>query len=335
MQRLGVAVIGTGSMGRRHAENVCRTPELYLDSIVDVRPEVAQHVAAELGCSFWSTSAEEALARPSCHAAVIATTANTHPDIITLAARYHRDILCEKPLALTEALAQHCITTAHDAGIRLQVGFMRRYDPSYVQAYAALRRGDLGTPLLFHAIARDRLPGPATPNALAIHGGIFLDSAIHDFDLARWLMQTEVAAVSAQAARLPRPSGATPELPNAATIQLRFSGGAIGVTEVFDHALYGYDIRTEVIGSAGSAQIGLPSSPYALSLLTAQSHQQHCFRDYLERFATAYELELRDWAQRMLGDQPPAVTGEDGLAALRIAIAARTAAETQTTVHLS
>jgi predicted dehydrogenase len=147
-------------------------------------------------------------------------------------------------------------------------------------------------------------------------------------------MQTEIIAVSAQAAYLSQPSGVIPKLPNAATVQLRFSNGAIGVTEIFDHAIYGYDIRTEVVGSAGSIQIGV-TSPYGFSFLTSQSSRQQCFRDYLERFATAYELELRDWAQRMLHDQPPAVTGEDGLAALRIAIAARTAAETYTSIHLS
>ncbi|MCL4508432.1 MAG: Gfo/Idh/MocA family oxidoreductase [Chloroflexi bacterium] len=331
---LGVTVIGVGSMGKRHAENVRRSTGFRLLGIVDVRSEVARQVAEQLECPFWTTHAEEALAHPDCRAVIIATTANTHPELITLAARYRRDILCEKPLALTVELADQCVATAAAAGSRLQVGFMRRFDPGYARAKSVITSGRIGSPLLFHAISRDRTAGLNTPEALRLHGGIFLDSAIHDYDLARWLMESEVVEVSAIAGSLPLPTSGQPANPNAGIVQLRFASGGLGVAEVYSQAHYGYDIRTEVIGSHSSIRVDQSASS-GCTLLTPESVQSDFVGDYLERFAAAYEAELRDWGDRMRNDQPPAVPGEEGAAAVRISLAARQAAATGERIRLS
>ncbi len=316
MQRLGVVVIGVGSMGRRHAENVCKFPELRLVGVVDARLDVAQSVARELGCERCYAVADEALALPDCQAAIIATAAATHADLVALAARYGRDVLCEKPLALGLADALRAQRAMQQAGRRLQVGFMRRYDPGYAGAYEAIRAGRIGRPLLFKAVSRDREPGPSHGS-----GGIFVDSAIHDYDLARWLMGDEVTEVMALTAAS---DPGAPE-PDTGLVQLRFAGGALGAAEVFAHAGYGYDIRTEVVGSAGTLRVG-HDAQRPLEVLTPGGGTRTFAGDYLERFATAYELELRDWARRMLTDQPSAVTAGDGIRALEIALAAGRAA---------
>ena len=325
MRRLGVVVIGVGSMGRRHAENVCRNPELRLVAVVDARVAVAQAVAADLGDVPWLATADEALADPNCQAVIIATAAGTHADLIALAARYGRDVLCEKPLALTLEEAQGAISGMERAGRRLQVGFMRRYDPGYAAAQAAIAAGRIGRPMLFKAISRDREPGPSQDS-----GGIFVDSAIHDYDLARWLMGDEVSEVTALMASA---GGGMAGEPDTGLVHLRFAGGALGAAEVFAHAGYGYDIRTEVVGSSGTVRIG-SDRQRPLELLTADGGHTDFVGHYLERFAGAYEREVGDWGRRMLTDQPPAVSGDDGLRALQIALAARTAAGTGQVVWL-
>lgn len=321
---LGVAVIGVGSMGRRHAENARKFPELRLVAISDVRAEVARAVAGSLDCPFWTTDPAEALARPDCRAAIIATTADTHADLTALAADFRRDVLCEKPPALTLDDARRADTAMRRAGCRLQVGFMRRYDPGYAAAKEAIRAGRIGRPLLFKAISRDKEPGPLPYLLSPGNGGIFLDSAIHDYDLARWLMADEVAEVSALAAAVGGGEAAQAG-PDVGLVTLRFAGGAVGAAEVYAEARYGYDIRTEVIGSAGTLRVGRDAER-PVELLRPEGAGSDFVGHYLDRFAAAYELELRDWARRMLADQPPAVDGRDGLRALQIALAARESA---------
>lgn len=325
MQQLGVVIVGVGSMGRRHAENVRKFPEMRLVALVDARLEVARVAAGELGCERWFAHAEEALALPDCQAAIIATAAGTHADLIGMAAGFGRDVLCEKPLALTLADAQRAATAMDRAGRRLQVGFMRRYDPGYAAAHRLIAAGRIGKPLIFKAISRDREPGPSQAS-----GGIFVDSAIHDYDLARWLMADEVSEVSALAT-----SGATGagEL-DTGLVSLRFAGGGLGGAEVFAHAGYGYDIRTEVVGSAGTVRIG-SDAQHPMQLLTADGSQTAFVGHFLDRFATAYELELRDWAHRMLAGEAPKVSAEDGIRALQIALAADSAAIAGHTIRLS
>lgn len=323
MGRLNIAVIGVGGMGRRHAENVCKFPELRLVAVADARADVAQSVATDLECPFWTTEAREVLVRSDCQAVIIATAAGTHAELVEQAARFGRDVLCEKPLALTMDDARRAVRAMDNAGRRLQVGFMRRYDPGYAAAHAAIAAGRIGRPLIFKAVSRDREPGPSQGS-----GGIFVDSAIHDYDLARWLMGDEVIEVSALAAALRGEAGAAPDT---GLVTLRFAGGAVGAAEVFAQAGYGYDIRTEIIGSAGTVRIGRDAQR-PVEILTPDGVQTDFVGHFLDRFATAYELEVRDWGRRMLDGQAPAINGLDGLRALEIAVAARDAAGSGRTI---
>lgn len=324
MASLGVAVIGVGSMGRRHAENVSIFPELRLVAIADSRTAVAEAVAGELDCPVWTDDPEEAISHPECQAVVIATRADTHADLVALAARHGRDVLCEKPIALTVADGERAVRAAEAAGVRLQVGFMRRYDPGYARAMELIAAGAIGTPHIFRSISRDREPGPLETLLSPGNGGIFLDSAVHDFDLARWLMGDEVSRVSTLAATFAEGEEAKAG-PDTGLVHLCFQRGAIGAVEIYSHAGYGYDIRTEVTGSKGTIRIGRDQDR-PLVLLNPEGAHGDFVGHYLDRFATAYERELRDWARRMLGHLPAAVSGRDGVRALQIAVAARQSA---------
>jgi predicted dehydrogenase len=320
-------------MGRRHAQNIAALwPRAQLVAVADSRPEAAQSVALELGCD-WHSDAVEMIARRDLQAVVVVTAADTHAQLATVAAEYGKDVLVEKPLALTLEEARAAAGAADRAGVRLQVGFMRRYDPSYREAFEAIERGDVGRPVLMMAISRDAQSPPRSYFASGGAGGIFIDSGIHDFDLARWLMRDEVKSVSATGALVARPDLADVQPVDAAIATLTFRGGAVGTVQVYRNAVYGYDIRTEIVGTEGTVLVG-DHRWRPVEVLDAQSIRHSMAQHWLDRFAEAYALEMADWVQRMSSGQPPGVSGEDGIRAIAIALAAEESRETGRVVDL-
>jgi inositol 2-dehydrogenase len=318
---LGVGVIGTGAMGRRHAENLAGLwPRARVLAVADASPTAAQSVAEALECD-WYADAQDLLDRTDIQAVVIAANDATHADFTIAAAERGKDIFCEKPLAITVEDARAAAAAAERAAVRLQVGFMRRYDPGYRAARDAIDRGEIGKPILFHAISRDPQPPPlsyfTTPNA----GGIFLNSGIHDFDLARWLMADEVQTVSAVGALLSTPELADVQPIDTGIVTLTYQSGALGIVQLSRHAVYGYDIRTEVGGSEGTVTIG-DHRWRPVQVLQAGGITHTMPQHWLDRFGEAYALEMADWVRRMAGDLPPAVTAEDGIRSVAIALAA-------------
>jgi predicted dehydrogenase len=301
-------------------------------AVADVRAEAAQSVARELECD-WHSDVRELLERPDIHAVVIVTVANTHASVAIKAAEHGKDILVEKPLALSLDEARAAVEAAHRAGVRLQVGFMRRYDPAYREAYDAIERGELGTPVLYAAVSRDALSPPRSYFAGGGAGPLFLDSGVHDFDVARWLMRDEVTCVSATGALVGRRDLADVQPVDVALATLTFAGGAVGTVQLFRNALYGYDIRTEVVGTEGSVIVG-DHRWRAAQLLRPDRIQHTMEHHWLDRFKEAYALEMADWVERMSTDQPPAVTGEDGIRAVAVALAAEESRQTGQAVSL-
>lgn len=321
MRKLGIAVIGVGVMGERHAENLAhRVPEARLVAVADANLERAREVAAKLGIGHFSDSAEEAVAQPDVEAVVIASPAKFHPQAIAVAAAAGKAILCEKPLALSLAEADQALAAVAKAGVPLQVGFMRRYDPPYADAMQRIEAGEIGDPLIFKAIGRDPEPPPLSYFQSGLSGSLFLDSSIHEFDLGRWLMQDEVVKVQAMGAVVACKQLVAVGDIDVGFVNLRFARGAIGNVESFRQARYGYDIRTEIVGSKGTLQIGFLRGPQP-PVLTA-SGSPDIPRHFLARFEEAYYLEVRDFVQRILAGQPPRVSGLDGRHALAIALAA-------------
>ena len=322
MRKLGVGVLGVGEMGKRHAENLRRlVPEARLVAIADASAERARQVAAELEIENWHDSLESMLERKDIDAVLIATPDKFHAQAVETAVRAGKDVLCEKPLALNLADAYAALDAVSKSGRRLQVGFMRRYDPAYAAAMKRIEAGEIGVPVIFKSLGRDQIAPPLAAYHSNVNGMLFYANTIHDFDLARWLMQDEVAIVNAYATTSIRPEVAKYGDIVAGVVNLQYRQGAIGNIESYAQAVYGYDVRTEIVGSKGTILVGsLQQTPAVF--LSASGGERSLADHFLTRFADAYLAEVRDFVHNILNDRAPRVTGEDGLKSLAIAVAA-------------
>jgi len=205
--------------------------------------------------------------------------------------------------------------------VRLQIGFMRRYDPAYAAAMQRIEGGEIGTPVIFKSVGRDKDEPPLAAYQSNLNGMVFYNNTIHDFDLARWLMQDEVSEVHSYTTVAIRPEVARYSDIVAGVVNLQYRNGAIGNVESYVQAVYGYDVRTEIVGSKGSILIGsLRQAP--ATFLTALGGVQTLADHFLTRFQDAYLAEVRDFVQNILNDRPLRVSGDDGMRALAIAVAA-------------
>jgi inositol 2-dehydrogenase len=322
MRKLAVGVLGVGEMGKRHAENFRRlVPQAHLVAVADVAAERARRVAAELEIENSYASFDDLLAHRGLDAVVIATPDKFHAQAICTAAASGKDILCEKPLATNLPDAYAALEAVAKAGVRLQIGFMRRYDPAYAAAMKRVEVGEIGDPVVFKSIGRDKDVPPLAASQSNVNGMLFYNNTIHDFDLARWLVRDEVNEVHAYTTVAIRPEVAEYHDVVASVVNLKFFRGAIGNIESYVQAIYGYDVRTEIVGSKGSIFVGSLTQMPA-TFLTASGGSRTLADHFLTRFADAYAAELRDFVDNMLNDRPPRVSGEDGLKALAIAVAA-------------
>jgi myo-inositol 2-dehydrogenase / D-chiro-inositol 1-dehydrogenase len=324
MAKLGVGVLGVGEMGRQHAENIRRlVPEARLVAVADVAAARAGQVASELEIENAFSSLEEMAQRKDkdIDAVLIATPDKFHAQAICVAAAAGKDILCEKPIAVTIEDAQLALQAVAKAGVRLQIGFMRRYDPAYAAAMKRIEAGEIGEPVIFKSVGRDKDAPPIAAYQSNVNGMVFYNNTIHDFDLARWLMRDEVAEVHSYTTVAIRPEVAQYGDVVASVVNLQFERGAIGNVESYVQAIYGYDVRTEIVGSKGSIFVGTLHHTPAL-FLSADGAVRPLAHHFLTRFADAYLAEVRDFVQNVLNDRPVRVTGEDGLRALEIAVAA-------------
>src|ERR1700736_4231272 len=322
MRKLGIGVLGVGEMGKRHAENIRRlVPEARLVAVADVAAARARLVAAELEVEHWFGSLEEMLTHKEMDCVLIATPDKFHAQAIRTAAAAHKNILCEKPLATNLADAHTALAEVASNGVSLQIGFMRRYDPAYAIAMKRVEAGEIGEPVIFKSIGRDKDVPPLAAYQANVNGMVFYNNTIHDFDLARWLMRDEVVEVQAYTTVAIRPEVAQYGDVVASVVNLKYGRGAIGNVESFVQAIYGYDVRTEIVGSKGSVFVGTIHQTPAI-LLTSNGSSQNLSDHFLTRFADAYVAEVRDFVQTMLSDRAPRVSGEDGLKALEIAVAA-------------
>jgi scyllo-inositol 2-dehydrogenase (NAD+) len=320
--RLTLGVIGLGRMGQLYARTLAtQVIDVQLYAVADPNEQARAAVAGAFPVPHVFADAQELIALPGLDAVIIATPTSTHADLVIAAAAAGKAIFCEKPLALTLAATHAALDAVAAARVPLQVGFMRRFDVAYVRAKALIDDGQIGRPVTFKGIGRDPFcPRPefADPSK---SGGLILDMGIHDFDLARWLMGSEVARVSVEGTlQVCDTLQAVGDIDNA-LVNLRFVNGALGNVEVSRNAFYGYDIRTEVLGSEGAINIGVYQ--HTPVLLLTRNGAQHDITPYLmERFGPAYQAEMQHFAECLREGRSPAVGGADALAAFEIGLAA-------------
>ncbi len=332
---LKLGVIGLGRMGQLYARILAtQISGVQLYAVAEVDEQAQQRMADELNVSYSFADALELIALPELDAVVIATPTSTHPDLVISAAAAGKAIFCEKPLALTPEETRRVLEAVARAQVPLQVGFMRRFDAAYQKAKALIAGGLIGSPVTFKSLSRDPFCPPPGYMDPAKSGGLILDMAIHDFDLARWLMGSEVERVTAEGATLVcKDLESVGDIDNA-LVNMRFVNGALGNIEVSRNAFYGYDIRTEVLGSEGAVIVG--AHQYTPVVLLTRAGAQHDVTPYLmERFGDAYCSQLEHFADCLRNGQSPSVGGADALAACEIGVAATRAYQTGRPVTLS
>lgn len=319
---LHIAVAGLGRMGRLYAQLVAtQVVGARLAAVADPDSQALAAVRDQYNVSITASDARDLFNRPDIHAIVIATPTSTHADLVIAAAQAGKAIFSEKPLALTIAETRAAIAAVERAGVPLQVGFNRRYDAAYLKAKALIDAGRIGRPVTVKSVGRDPFCPRAEFADPAKSGGLIIDMGIHDFDVSRWLMGSEVERVSAEGTLAVCDTlAAVGDIDNA-LVNLRFANGGLGNVEVSRHAFYGYDIRTEVLGSEGGINIG--GYQHLPVLLLTRDGAQHDVLPYLmERFGPAYQAQIQAFVDGVRGDKPLSPGGADALAALEIGVAA-------------
>lgn len=304
-----LGLIGAGRIGRVHADTVSRVPGARLAMVADIIEPAAEQAAAQFGIPKVSKDYQDILANPEIDAVIICSSTDTHAQIIQEAAQAKKHIFCEKPIALDLAKIDRALAAVDQAGVKLMVGFNRRFDPNFRRVRQAVASGEIGQPHLMHIISRD--PAPPPLDYIRVSGGIFLDMTIHDFDMARFLMGAEVNEVYvAGGVRVDPAIGEAGDI-DTALVVLKFENGAIGTIDNSRKAVYGYDQRVEVFGSKGAIQIA-NNYPNNAVISTAESiHHELPLNFFMQRYAEAYRTELTEFVEAILNDKPVPVTGRD------------------------
>jgi myo-inositol 2-dehydrogenase/D-chiro-inositol 1-dehydrogenase len=310
-EEMNVGVIGTGRIGRLHAENLAyRIPEANLLAVSDIFVEAAEGVAAKFGIPAAYKDPRRILDDKRIDAVLICSSTDTHAQLIEEAAEAGKQIFCEKPIAHDLADIDQALAAVDKAGVKLMIGFNRRFDPNFARVREVVAAGEIGEPHILRIISRD--PAPPPIDYIKVSGGIFLDMTIHDFDMARFLVGAEVEAVYASGGVMVDPAiGAAGDI-DTALITLHFESGALGSIDNSRQAVYGYDQRVEVFGSKGavSADNNYPNT--AVISDAGRIHRDLPLNFFMERYTQAYVNEIKAFVECVLNDTPPPITGLDG-----------------------
>ncbi len=314
-------VIGAGRIGKIHAQNLStRVPGVQVKTIADVVLTAAQEAAAQWHIPTATDDYREILADPAIDAVAICSSTDTHAQIIIEAAQAGKHIFCEKPIDHNLARIDEALAAVEEAGVKLQIGFNRRFDRNFRKVREMIAANKVGEPHILHIISRD--PAPPPVEYIKVSGGIFLDMTIHDFDMARYLMGSEVTEVYAAGGVMVDPAIGEAGDIDTAVITLRFANGAIGTIDNSRQAVYGYDQRVEVFGSGGMVAVGnnTPDTHVYSNAEGVTSAKPLYF--FLERYMDSFAAEMQAFAESIREDTPPPVTGLDGRIPVVIGMAA-------------
>jgi myo-inositol 2-dehydrogenase/D-chiro-inositol 1-dehydrogenase len=319
-RKVKIAVIGTGRMGSVHTRNIVRLiPEADLVAVCDIRLEVAQAVADELGIQRVVKDYHDLLDDKNIEAILIATSTDTHAFIMKDVAAAGKHIFCEKPLALELDKIDDALAEVKKAGVKLQVGFNRRFDKSYQKVHEIVASGEIGRPCILHIVNRD--PDFPSMEFLRVSGGMFLDLGIHDLDMVRYQMG-DVEEVYAHGAVLLNDELKEFGDIDTGLILLKFVNGAMGTIDNSRKAVYGYDQRLEVFCSNGTAMMENEKETTAIrgGMNGFTSAKPPYF--FMQRYAPCYVEEVRQFVECVRDNKPTPTTGADGRAAVVLGYAA-------------
>jgi len=315
-----IGVIGAGRIGSMHADLLARQVQgAVVSAIQDVDEDTARSVAARLGVATAST-VQDVLGAGDVDAVAICSPTGTHADLIVEAARAGKAIFCEKPVSLDLGQVDRALAAVEDAGVPFQIGFNRRFDPAHAAVAAAVADGTIGEPQIVRISSRDPAPPPIA--YLRDSGGIFLDMTIHDFDMARFVTGSDVVEVYARGAVQLDPAVEAVGDVDTAVVTLTHQSGCLTAIDNSRQAVYGFDQRVEVFGSAGMAASENPLAHSAIVRTQDGMRASTLPYFYLERYIPSYLREWEAFVAAVSEGRTPPVTGTDARAPLVIGLAA-------------
>jgi len=319
MKKIKFAIAGLGRIGKIHLTNLLQMNEVEVVAAMDTHSESLQF-ASQMGINNIFTSYEEMIQNTSIDSIIICSPTDTHADYVEKAAHLGIAVFCEKPLDLNLSRVLEVLKLVEKKGIKLMLGFNRRFDNEFIKIKQLVNEGAVGNPHLVKITSRDP---QAPPISYVINsGGLFLDMTIHDFDMARFLVEKEVVEVYAKGAALINPELSKVGDIDTAVITLTYEDGTMAIIDNSREASYGYDQRVEVFGSKGmvKAENNLHNTHQLFN--SKGSHGSLPLHFFLERYADAYKKEIGDFTRSLVDQTDLPVGGNDGLQSLLIGLAA-------------
>ncbi len=328
---LRFGLLGAGRIGKVHAKAVTGNSKAKLVAVADAMAPAADAIAAQYGCEVRTIA--QILAASDIDAVVICTPTDTHADLIEQFTNAGKAVFCEKPIDLSLARVEACLSVVRANKGTLMVGFNRRFDPHFKAVRAEIDKGSVGEVEMVTITSRD--PGAPPLDYIARSGGIFRDMTIHDFDMARWLLGEEITEVSAMASVLVDPAIGAAGDSDSVQVMLKTASGKMALISNSRRATYGYDQRIEVHGSKGvvSAENQRPVSIEVANGLGYTRPPLHDF--FMTRYTEAYAAEIGAFIDAVGAKTAAAPSGEDGLLALALAEAALLSVKEGRTVKVS
>ena len=334
METVKVAVLGCGRIGKLHGTNLVQSvPQAEVVAVADpFMNDGIKEWAAGLGIPKVLEDPIEAINLPEVQAILICSATPTHVELIEAAAKAGKHVFCEKPLHTDVKKIKECIKLCEDAGVKLQVGFVRRFDHNHSKVQQVVASGRLGKPAIVKVSSRDPEDPPMA--YVEVSGGIHVDMTIHDFDMVRYLSGSDAEEVYAIGMCL-NPEFAKYDDVDNTIITIKFKNGAIGVIDNTRSSCYGYDQRTEVQCEKGCVQVSndLENTAMISSAEGVEVAKPTWF--FLERYNDAFIEEDTQFCKVVLGEQEIPVTGNDGLQPVLMARAAKLSLQENRPVKLS
>jgi myo-inositol 2-dehydrogenase/D-chiro-inositol 1-dehydrogenase len=331
---LTLGVIGAGRIGKLHIQSLAvHIPEATVAAVADVNLDAAKEMAEKYDIRSAYSDYQKILKDRKIDAVVICSPTDTHAQYIQEAAARGKHIFCEKPVDLSLSNIKAAISAVEKAGVKLMVGFNRRFDPNFLRIHEMVKSGAIGEPHILRITSRD--PEPPPPSYVKVSGGIFLDMAIHDFDMARYLVGSEVVEVFAKGNVLVDPAiGQAGDVDTAVTT-LTFANGALGTIDNSRRAVYGYDQRAEVFGSKGMVNIGNNTPDTHAFFNNEGKHAAKLLHFFMDRYTESYYREMKIFVEAVLNGTEVPVGGRDGLLSVAIGLAAKKSMEDNRPIKVS
>ena len=322
MKKLRIGIIGAGRIGKVHTETIAQSIiDAEVAAIADVNVEEAKKLAERFLVKNVSSNYQDILNNKEIDAVLICSPTNTHAQYIVEAARAGKHIFCEKPIDLDLTTIQNAIDVVDECGVKLMLGFNRRFDSNFRKIKQMVAEGKIGDPHILKITSRDPAPPPA--EYVAVSGGMFLDMTIHDFDMARFIVGSEVEEVFVVAGvMVDKKIGEAGDV-DTAVITLKFENGAMGVIDNSRKAVYGYDQRVEIFGSKGMIKVDNNAPDNHNYYSESGVHASLPLNFFMDRYIEAYASEIKEFCRSIIDDTPISVSGKDGLLSVAIGLAAK------------